>query len=76
MRWRPCSTGPTTSAHVKDAEVERGTVFRVDLARTFGIAAANGYRGYFSIEFEGMGDPYEGTRKLIEESERLLNTGR
>ncbi len=55
-------------SHVKDCEVDNGKVFRVSLAKTFAIARATGYRGYFSMEFEGQGEPYEGTRKLIEES--------
>ena len=59
-------------AHVKDSEVDNGKVFRVSMAKTFAIARAAGYRGYFSMEFEGQGEPYEGTRKLIEESLRDL----
>ena len=55
-------------SHVKDSEVDNGKIFRVSMAKTFGIAKAAGYRGYFSMEFEGQGEPYEGTRKLIEES--------
>jgi sugar phosphate isomerase/epimerase len=55
-------------SHVKDSEVDNGKVFRVSMSKTFGIAKAAGYRGYFSMEFEGEGEPYEGTRKLIEES--------
>lgn len=55
-------------SHVKDSEVDNGKVFRVSMAKTFAIAKAAGYRGYFSMEFEGQGEPYEGTRKLIEES--------
>ncbi len=55
-------------SHVKDSEVDNGKVFRVSLAKTFAIAKSAGYRGYFSMEFEGQGEPYEGTRKLIEES--------
>jgi sugar phosphate isomerase/epimerase len=55
-------------SHVKDAEVDEGKVFRVSMAKTFGIAKAAGYRGYFSMEFEGQGEPYEGTQKLIDES--------
>jgi sugar phosphate isomerase/epimerase len=59
--------------HVKDAEVgDGGKVFRIDLEKTFGILKASGYRGYCSIEFEGQGDPYEGTRKLIEASLNYL----
>jgi sugar phosphate isomerase/epimerase len=59
-------------SHLKDSEVERAKVFRVDLKRTFDIAKAAGYKGYFSVEFEGEGDPYVETGRLIEESLRLL----
>lgn len=55
-------------SHVKDSEVDNGKVFRVSMAKTFGIANAAGYRGYFSMEFEGQGGPYEGTQKLLDES--------
>jgi sugar phosphate isomerase/epimerase len=59
-------------SHVKDSEVDNGKVFRVSMAKTFAIAKGAGYRGYFSMEFEGEGEPYEGTRKLIEESLKNL----
>jgi len=52
-------------SHLKDSEVEKDKVFRIDLARTFEIAKAAGYKGYFSVEFEGEGDAVEGTEKLI-----------
>jgi sugar phosphate isomerase/epimerase len=55
-------------SHVKDSEVYNGKVYRVDVARTFAIARKAGYRGYFSMEWEGEGGPYEGTQKLIDES--------
>jgi sugar phosphate isomerase/epimerase len=55
-------------SHVKDSEVDNGKVFRVSMAKTFAIAKAAGYRGYFSMEWEGQGGPYEGTQKLIDES--------
>jgi sugar phosphate isomerase/epimerase len=54
--------------HVKDSEVDNGKVVRVSMAKTFAIAKAAGYRGYFSMEFEGQGEPYEGTQKLLDES--------
>jgi sugar phosphate isomerase/epimerase len=59
-------------SHVKDVEVEGAKVFRVDLERTFAVAKTAGYKGYFSMEFEGQGDPYAGTQKLIEESLKYL----
>ena len=59
-------------AHVKDSEVDNGKVFRVDLARSFTIAKASGYKGYYSIEFEGEGDAYAGVQKLIDAALRFL----
>jgi sugar phosphate isomerase/epimerase len=59
-------------AHLKDSEVDHGKVFRVSLERTFGIAKAAGYKGYFSVEFEGEGDPITGTEKLVEDSLKYL----
>lgn len=60
-------------SHVKDMEVEGEKIFKVDLERTFGIARAAGYKGYFSMEFEGQGDPYAGTQKLIDASLKALS---
>jgi sugar phosphate isomerase/epimerase len=59
-------------SHVKDSEVDNGKVFRVDVARTFAIAKQAGYRGFFSMEWEGEGGPYEGTQKLIDASLKHL----
>lgn len=58
-------------AHVKDSEVDNGKVFRVDLERSFSIAKASGYQGYYSVEFEGEGDAYAGVGKLVEAALRL-----
>jgi sugar phosphate isomerase/epimerase len=58
----------TNIAHVKDSETPDGKVFRVDVARTFAIAKQAGYRGYYSIEWEGAGGPYEGTASLIKQT--------
>jgi sugar phosphate isomerase/epimerase len=55
-------------SHVKDMEVDEGKAYRVDVGRIFAIAKKAGYRGYFSMEFEGAGDPYEGTRQLLQQS--------
>ncbi len=60
-------------SHVKDEETgDHGEVYRVDVNRIFDIANKAGYSGFFSMEFEGQGDPYEGSRKLIEASLRNL----
>jgi sugar phosphate isomerase/epimerase len=62
----------TNIAHVKDSEVDGGKVVRVDVAKTFGIAKASGYRGYYSMEWEGQGGPYEGTQLLIDQSLKFM----
>jgi sugar phosphate isomerase/epimerase len=58
--------------HVKDSEVDGKRVFRVDVAKIFGIAKAAGYRGYFSMEWEGATEPYAGTQSLIDASLKAL----
>lgn len=53
-------------SHVKDStETRDGKVVRFDVGRIFGIAAQNSYAGFFSMEWEGQGDPYAGTQNLI-----------
>ena len=60
-------------SHVKDSESDDGKTYRVNVDRIFAIAKNANYRGYFSMEWEGGGDPYEGTRKLLEASLRNLS---
>lgn len=59
-------------AHAKDSERAGQTVYQVSMKRCFEIARAAGYRGYFSMEWEGAGEPFGGTEKLIAESLRLM----
>lgn len=59
-------------SHVKDMETDNGKVYRVDVDRIFAIAKKAGYRGYFSMEWEGTGDPYDGMRRLLQQSLRDL----
>jgi len=61
--------------HVKDSEAnDKGQVFRVDMARTFGILKRANYRGYCSMEFDAPGDPYSGTTALIKQTLRYLGS--
>jgi sugar phosphate isomerase/epimerase len=61
--------------HVKDMETdEKGQVFRVDMARTFGILKHANYRGYCSMEFDAPGDPYAGTAALIAQTLQYLGS--
>lgn len=55
-------------SHMKDSESDGKTWYRTDPAKIFAIARKAGYRGWFSMEFEGEGDPYTGTQKLIDQS--------
>jgi sugar phosphate isomerase/epimerase len=60
-------------SHVKEGEDgEGGKFIAVDVEKTFGIAKAAGYRGYYSMEMDRKGDPYEGTQKLIDMSLKYL----
>jgi sugar phosphate isomerase/epimerase len=61
-------------SHVKETEVGDGKdkIAHVDLARTFGIAKQHGYKGYFSMEWDSLGDPYAGTAGLIEKTLKNL----
>jgi sugar phosphate isomerase/epimerase len=59
--------------HVKNSEVnDEGKVARIDVQRTFGILKASGFRGYCSMEWEGGGSPYDGTRELINATLKYL----
>jgi sugar phosphate isomerase/epimerase len=60
--------------HVKDGETgDGGKEFDIDIAKTFGILKASGYRGYCSMEYDSEGgDPYAATAKLIEQSLQYL----
>jgi sugar phosphate isomerase/epimerase len=60
--------------HVKDGEVnEQGKAVHVDLARTFGILKAHGYKGYCSIEYDAPGDPYKATAELVSKTVEFLS---
>jgi sugar phosphate isomerase/epimerase len=60
--------------HVKDTLRTRdGQVYTVDLKTMFGLAKESSYRGYFSMEFDtGAGDPFTGTKHLVEETLKYL----
>ena len=61
--------------HVKAMEEsEKGGLIHVDLEKAFGILRASGYRGFCSMEFDSPGDPYAGTKELVERSLKGLAT--
>jgi hypothetical protein len=55
-----------------EANERTGQVFRVDMAKTFGILKSARYLGYCSMEFDSPGDPYAGTSLLIEQTLQYL----
>lgn len=60
--------------HVKEMEVGRdGKLVHVDLERTFGILKRHEYQGYLSMEWDSPGDPYAGTRDLIDKTVKYLS---
>ena len=56
-----------------EAPGDDSKVYTVDLARLFDIAKRSGYRGYFTMEADMPGDPYENTRKLVQETLQYLS---
>jgi sugar phosphate isomerase/epimerase len=61
-------------AHMKDSEVGgHDELYTVDVGRIFKIAEAAGYRGYYSLEWEGRGGAYEGTSQLLAETLKHLS---
>ena len=58
--------------HLKDSEVDDGKVVGIDLERTIGIAKTAAYKGYFSVECEGQGDPYVETGQLVDQAIEYL----
>lgn len=60
--------------HVKDVvESHTGQKKTVDLKKMFALAKAASYRAYFSMEFDsGQGDPFAGTKRLVNETLKYL----
>jgi len=52
---------------------DHNKLYTVDVGRIFKTAEASGYRGYYSLEWEGREGAYEGTRKLLEETLKHLS---
>ena len=59
-------------SHVKDCEIVDGKRRSASLAELYKVAKAAGYRGYFSMESESGTDPFVDTKRLFEESVRLI----
>jgi hypothetical protein len=61
-------------SHVKGSEsTDKGAVVSVDLAYAFGVVRKSGYRGFLSMEYDDVGDPYRGTEQLIQQTVKYLS---
>jgi sugar phosphate isomerase/epimerase len=61
-------------SHVKSSETNsRGVTVHVDMAKTFGLMKQHGYKGYCSMEWDDVGDPYQGTADLIRQTVQYLS---
>ena len=58
--------------HSKDGIAENGVFYRDDFAASMKVMQEAGFRGIYSLEFEGLGAPLEGVRKLMELTEEHL----
>jgi len=43
-----------------------------DLPRCIAVAKTAGYKGVYSVEYEGLGDPYDGVQKVVNELHKYL----
>jgi sugar phosphate isomerase/epimerase len=59
--------------HAKGLEIDStGKETKFDFPKCMEIAKKAGYKGFYSIEYEGPGDPYEGVQKVLEELLKYL----
>ena len=52
--------------HSKDGIAEKGTFYADDFPASMKVMRDAGFRGVYSLEFEGVGDALEGVRKLMD----------
>jgi len=60
-----------TVCHAKGLEFDaNGNETKFDFAKCIAIAKRASFKGVYSIEYEGTGDPYDGVQKVIDELTR------
>ena len=59
--------------HAKDGIAEHGKFYPDDFPGSMKVMRDSGFKGLYSLEFEGLGEPIEGVRKLMEMSEQYLS---
>lgn len=58
--------------HAKDGIAENGKFYPDDFAASMKVMQDAGFHGVYSLEFEGLGDPIEGVRNLMQKTEQHL----
>jgi len=59
--------------HAKGLEIDAsGAETKFDFPKCVEISKAAGYKGIYSIEYEGPGDPYQGVQKVLDELLKYL----
>jgi sugar phosphate isomerase/epimerase len=59
--------------HAKGLEFDAsGNETRYDFPKCITIAKKAGFKGVYSVEYEGLGDPYDGVQKVVNELEKYL----
>jgi sugar phosphate isomerase/epimerase len=59
--------------HAKDGIADDGKFYADDFPASMKVIRDSGFKGLYSLEFEGLGEPMEGVRKLIEMTEQFLS---
>lgn len=58
--------------HAKDGIAEQGSFYPDDFGASMQAMRDAAFHGLYSLEFEGLGDPIEGVRKLLNITEQFL----
>ena len=59
--------------HSKDGIAEKGKFYADNFPASMQVMRETGFNGLYSLEFEGLGDPLEGVRRLLKETEEHLS---
>ena len=60
--------------HAKDGVAEHGKFYADDFDASMSVMREKGFKGIYSLEFEGLGQPVDGVRKLMERTEECLSS--
>lgn len=65
----------SNACHAKDGIAQGGKFYGDDFAASMRVMREAGFRGVYSLEFEGLGDPMEGVGRLKEKIQQQLQRG-